>query len=249
MRCLCWCSAVLLLAGCGGVSHHAATQPFAYDAAAPLDVQDAGVYASSARAVVHDISYTGAGGARVPAYLVVPRSSGPHPGVLLLHGSGGDRRDLLVEGALLGQLGAVAIVISQPNDATTYRPLVVDARRALDVLDARADVDPKRIGVVGFSLGAQTAAILAGADRRVDDAEIIAGRGTAVARFWLAKTHAALFFQAGTKDQVVPHAQLQALIDAAPGAPKVRWYPVGHELDGPIDTDLLAWQAAELRLR
>jgi len=249
MRCLFWCSAALLLAGCGAPHHAATSAPFAYDAKAPLDVRDAGVYASNARAVVHDVSYAGVDGKRVQAYLVVPTASGKHPGVLLLHGSGGDRRDLLVEAALLGELGAVAIAISEPNDAATYRPLVVNARRALDVLDARTDVDPARIGVIGFSLGAQTAAILAGADRRVDDAEIIAGRGTAPARYWLAKTHAALFFQAGTKDQVVPHAQLQALIDAAPGRPRVRWYATGHELNGPIDTDLLAWQASELRLR
>ena len=69
------------------------------------------------------------------------------------------------------------MTISQPNDAQTYRPLVVNALRALDLLAARRDVDPTRLGVVGFSLGAQTAAILAGDDPHVKTAGIIGGRG------------------------------------------------------------------------
>ena len=74
------------------------------------------------------------------------------------------------------------MTISQPNDAPTFRPLVVNARRALDVLAARPDVDPKRLGVVGFSLGAQTAAILAGDEPRLKAVGIMSGRGGPVPR-------------------------------------------------------------------
>ena len=249
MRFLCWCSAALVLASCGGAKHSATRDPFADNAAAPLAVVDAGVYASSRSATIRNISFAGAGSSRVQAYLVVPRSGGRHPAVLFLHGSGGSRRDLIFEAALLAQRGAVTMTISQPNEAPTYRPLVVNARRALDTLVARSDVDPKRIGVVGFSLGGQTAAILVGDDHRPKAAGIIGGRGTDVARYWIGRTHAHLFFQAGTRDAVVPHAQLVALERAAPGHPRVRWYDTGHVVDGPIRRDLLSWQAAELGLR
>ena len=169
--------------------------------------------------------------------------------MLFLHGSGGDRRDLILEAALLARRGAVTMTISQPNDVTTYRPLVVNARRALDTLAARSDVDPTRLGVVGFSLGAQTAAILVGDDHRPRTAGIIGGRGTDVALYWIRRSRADLFFQAGTRDPVVPHAQLLALERAAPGRPRVRWYDAGHVVNAQIRRDQLAWQAAELGLR
>ena len=122
--------------------------------------------------------------------------------------------------------------ISQPNDALTYRPLVVNARRALDTLAARSDVDPKRLGVVGFSLGAQTAAA-AGLRRAT-------GSG-AVARICSSRPEHATRW--------VPHAQLLALERAAPGHPRVRWYDDGHVVDAAIRQDQLSWQAAELGLR
>ena len=141
------------------------------------------------------------------------------------------------------------MTISQPNDVQTYRPLVVNARRALDVLVARSDVDPKELGVVGFSLGAQTAAILTGDDHRPKAVGIIGGRGTDVALYWIRRSRAHLFFQAGTEDAVVPHAQLVALERAAPDHPLVRWYAAPHIVSPAIRRDQLAWQAAELGLR
>jgi dienelactone hydrolase len=247
-RLLRWCGAALVLASCGGAQRAATHDPFAYDASAPLAIADNGVYATSSWATIRSISFAGVGGSRVESYVVAPRTSGRHPAVLFLHGSGGDRRDLIFEAALLAKRSAVTMTISQPNDVLTYRPLVVDARRALDVLDARSDVDSKRLGVVGFSLGAQTAAILVGDDRRPKAAGIIGGRGTDVARYWIQRTHADLFFQAGTDDAVVPHAQLVALERAAPDHPRVRWYDAAHVVNASIRRDQLAWQATELGL-
>lgn len=249
MRFLCWCSAAVVLASCGGGQRTAVHDPFAYKTSAPLAVADNGVYAASRWATIRDISFSGVDGSRVSAYVVVPRSAGRHPAVLFLHGSGGDRRDLIFEAVLLARRGAVTMTISQPDDVATFRPLVVNARRALDVLDARSDVDAKRIGVVGFSLGAQTSAVLVGDDRRPRAAGIIGGRGTDVARYWIGRSRADLFFQAGTRDAVVPHAQLVALERAAPGHPRVRWYDAGHVVNAAIRRDQLAWQAAELGLR
>lgn len=210
-------------------------------------MHDDGVVQSNKQLVVHTLSFAGANGTRVAAVLIVPRAPGRHAAVLFLHGSGGTRADLLVPAAELAARGAVTMTISQPNDAATFRPLVVNARRALDLLEARADVDRKRLGVVGYSLGAQTAAILAGDDPQLKAVGIVAGRGTSLTRYWIARTHAQLYFQAGTLDQVVPHAQLVALIHAAPGQPRVSWYPTDHGMSLQSFDDQVAWQARVLR--
>jgi dienelactone hydrolase len=242
MRSLCWCSAALLLAGCDGGSHR---DPFAYDRTRPLAVRDAGVAASGPKVTVHVVSYAAAG--RINAFLVVPRAPGRHAAVLFLHGSGGNREDLLLPAVQLADRGMVTMTISQPNDALTFRPLVVNARRALDVLAARKDVDADRLGIVGFSLGAQTAAILAGDEPRLKAVGIIAGRGGPVPRFWIRKAQAPLFFEVGTDDEIVPRAQLVALIRAAPDHPLVRWYETGHGMDLRSMSDMIAWQARQLR--
>ncbi len=245
-RSLFWCSAVLLLAACGGAS--ANHDPFAY-APRPLAVHDDGVVMSSKKIAVHTLSFAGANGSRVAAILIVPRIAGRYPAVLFLHGSGGTRKDLLVPAAELANRGAVTMTISQPNNAATFRPLVVNARRAFDLLVSRADVDRKRLGLVGYSLGAQTAAILAGEDSELKAVGIVAGRGTQTTRYWIARTHAELYFQAGTLDQVVPHAQLVALMRAAPGRPRISWYPTTHGMSLQSFDDQVAWQSQVLRLR
>jgi dienelactone hydrolase len=126
---------------------------------------------------------------------------------------------------------------------------VVNARRALDLLAARRDVDPGRLGLVGFSLGAQTAAILAGDDSRLKAIGIVAGRGGDTPLHWIRKAHAHLFFQAGTKDEVVPHKQLVALIRAAPDHPLVRWYATGHGMSRRSFDDQVAWLVREIGFR
>jgi dienelactone hydrolase len=130
--------------------------------------------------------------------------------------------------------------------AQSYRPVVVDVRRALDLLTARKDVDADRLGVVGYSLGAQIAAIVAGVDDRPKAVGVIAGRGTEEAVRYVARSKAALFFQAGAQDELVPADELEALIDAAPGKPRVHWYETGHGMSDRVFADQDDWQAEEL---
>jgi predicted esterase len=44
---------------------------------------------------------------------------------------------------------------------------VVDYRRAIDYLETRKEIDPERIGVIGYSLGGAMATILTGVDSRI----------------------------------------------------------------------------------
>jgi hypothetical protein len=78
---------------------------------------------------------------------------------------------------------------------------------------------------------------------------IVAGRGSQTPRYWIARTHAQLYFQAGTLDQVVPNAQLVALIRAAPGQPRISWYPTNHGMSLQSFDDQVAWQSRVLGLR
>jgi uncharacterized protein len=170
---------VLFVAGCG--AGNTKPGPYDYDAAAPLAVRDAGVVNHDFPVKIHDVSYAG-DGHRVPAYLLLPPArTGRHPAVVYLHGSGGTRLDLVTFAAKLSLRGAVTMSLDVP-ESDAYRPMVVDVRRALDLLDARSDVDPERIGIVGYSLGGQLAVLVAGVDRRPAAVGIIAGRGTPEAR-------------------------------------------------------------------
>jgi dienelactone hydrolase len=157
--------------------------PFAYDAKLPLDYRDAGVETLPG-AAVHDISYASPKGGRVPAYLVVPAGRGPFAAIEFVHWGQGDRSEFLSEALLYAKGGAVSLLIDAPYNRPDYPQgpsfidnpqaerdlyvqLVTDARRGLDLLLSRPDVDPKRIGYVGHSLGATWGGALAGSDRRV----------------------------------------------------------------------------------
>lgn len=251
MRCRCSCSALLLalvVAGCG-VAGRVAVDPFAYPRAHPLDVRLGATIATSPEATIRTLTFAAPDGRRIAAYIGIPTSRGRHPAVLFLHGSGGTRRDLLLPAARLALRGSVTLAISQRRDVATYRPLVVDARRALDLLDARSDVDPARIGVYGHSLGGQTAVILAGDDRRVRAVVVAAGRANDVTLYWVRRTHARLFFVGGTHDAVVPAASQRRLAAAAPGSPPVHWFPADHGLSLRAFYVAADWIAGALGLR
>jgi uncharacterized protein len=51
----------------------------------------------------------------------------------------------------------------------------VDYRLALDYLVTRKDVDPKRIGLLGYSMGAMMGSILAGVENRINAAALCVG--------------------------------------------------------------------------
>lgn len=59
--------------------------------------------------------------------------------------------------------------VTKPEyDRDIYIQTVVDLRRGVDLLLSRSDVDPKRIGFLGYSFGAHAGAILAGVEKSED---------------------------------------------------------------------------------
>lgn len=195
--------ALVLAAGCGesgggngARSKPTAPSPFAYDASRALSVRDAGRVNRDYPIAVRDVSYL-SGGRRIEGFLAVPPGTQRRPAAVYLHGSGGDRSQLLVHAVWLAGRGAVTLTITAPSVSapaeSRVAPLatlrrqrdlaaadVVAVRRAFDLLRARRDVDGSRLAFVGWSAGARTGALLAGVDRRVRAFVLMSGGATPV---------------------------------------------------------------------
>jgi dienelactone hydrolase len=272
---------VLPASGSGG-------SPFAYDASRPLDLRVKGVVEKTPVRVL-DVSYASPRGGRIPGFLLEPPGGGRRPAVIYLHGDGGDRAELFPVAYALARRGAVTLAIDSPL-ARTPRPqiprgaaglaatrrldeqTVIDLRRAVDVLRSRPDVDPARIGYVGFSAGARTGAVLAGAEHRISAVVLMSGGATPLSKYlaaapkslraelrrqlgpvdplrWIRQAAPSrLLLQDGRKDKVVPKSALLALAGAASRPKELRWYDAGHALNRKAVADQVAWLTRELRI-
>ena len=184
---------VLLLAGCGGDSESEVPGPFDYDRDAALEFEDKGRVNRNYPIEIRDVSYASPGGDEdVTAYLVKPPGDGPFPGVILAHGAGGDRRQMVVQATWLAGRGAVALVVDSPfarNPGIQFpegipglrveRDLIVknvqELRRAVDVLEEHGGAEDEKIGYIGYSAGARAGAILSGNEDRVDAYVFLSG--------------------------------------------------------------------------
>jgi dienelactone hydrolase len=148
---------------------------------------------------VHDVSYL-SGGRRIQAYLVEGKGKQARPGIVLVHGGGGDRSELLGDAVALARLGFVAMTITAPSTAyppaqpTTVQQLVDDSktvtvadvvavRRAADLLESLPAVDGKRLGYLGWSNGAKTGAFVAASDSRFGALALLSGGADKLAAF------------------------------------------------------------------
>jgi dienelactone hydrolase len=156
---------------------------FAYDTSAPLRNVDHGrINKTSYPIAIHDVSYV-SGGRTIQGYLLVPQGAEKRPAVVFVHGSGGDRSELLGQAAALAARNVVTLTITAPSSSVSSTPTtlagllaqarsltvndVVAVRRAVDLLRAQPTVDGDRIGYVGWSAGARLGAVLATAEPRL----------------------------------------------------------------------------------
>jgi uncharacterized protein len=102
----------------------------------------------------------------------VPGTNGA--GVVVMHGAGSTRSDVLDQAAVLARSGYTLVLIDArghgDSDGTAmdfgwYGDL--DIAAGTELLVSRAEVDPDRIGVVGFSMGGEEAIGAAAADARI----------------------------------------------------------------------------------
>jgi dienelactone hydrolase len=283
----------LAAAGCGAgadsTSGGAARQgsPFRYDASVPLGYRNAGRVNGAYPIAVDDVSYAVPGG-RVKGYLALPPGRGRVPAVIYLHGSGENRERFLLPAVWAAGRRAVGMTLTLPSSNAGAPPSglsptqalarnrrifaadVIAVRRAVDLLRSLPQVDPKRIGLVGWSLGARVAAVTAGAEPRIRATVLMSGGSLPVSAYvaqapaalrpqvrrsltqidplrWVARAHpGSILLQDGRRDEIVPKAALQALAKAAPAGSALRWYPAGHELNAQAYRDQLAFLAKKL---
>jgi cephalosporin-C deacetylase-like acetyl esterase len=152
-----------------------------YDRAAPLDVK-LSQKGNRNGYTLYDVSYALSAGQRTDGYLAVPQRGGRKPAVVWMHSSGA--LAWLGDTVLLAEAGAVSLIINAPGavgsgtaegDRNAMIAAVVALRRALDLLEARDDVDPHRIAIAGHSFGAMMSAVAASIDPRIKAAVFEAG--------------------------------------------------------------------------
>ena len=126
----------------------------------------------------------------VTGFLFQPAGAGPHPVMLVEHEwlpNNLDNESRIASS--LAKAGIAAFIVVQPYSYTrrltprvpdvellsgdvpqmvgAFHQAVLDNRRALDWLQTRPDIDPKRMGVAGISLGGMLAPLIVGVDQRV----------------------------------------------------------------------------------
>src|SRR5215216_1311676 len=179
-----WAVLFFLLFGVNafGQAPQPSAQLFDYDAHSAIDVIEKSKEVVEG-ASVYDLSFASPKGGRVTSYLVVPPGSGPFAAILYVHWGQGDRTEFLSEAVGMAKRGVVSLLIDGPfarpdsdpeanflhpeKDRQQWIKGVVEMRRAIDVLLARKEVNPKRIGYVGHSYGATFGGVLAGIERRI----------------------------------------------------------------------------------
>ena len=167
-------------------------QQFDYDSHQPLDTHDKTLKEFKC-GVIHDITYASPSGGLVSAYEIVPKSKGPYAAVIFGHWGNGTRGEFIPEAKALACAGVVSLLpdyrwdrprpwysaiddFAHPDsDRKTRINTVIEMRRAIDLLGARTDVDPNRIGYVGHSFGAQWGAILSAVEPRIKAVVLMAG--------------------------------------------------------------------------
>lgn len=141
---------------------------------------------------------------RVPVLLMRPAKPAKYPAVIVLHGTGGSKegvRSWLGDLAKRGIMGvaidaryhgersggakgaqayvaAIARAWKEPKEAMEhpfYYDTCWDLWRLIDVLQQRDDVDPKRLGMTGISMGGIETWLAASADERVAAAAPLIG--------------------------------------------------------------------------
>jgi len=165
---------------------------FAYDAQAPLDIQEVNRSREEGVTVI-DLTYASPMGGRVPATLVLPDGNGPFAGILYQHGMPSTRQHLIPGAVTYARMGAVVLLIDAPfnrpehgnAEALTFTEkdrdeqiqLIVDLRRGVDLLLSHPEIDPQRLAYVGISYGGAMGGLLAGVEHRLKGYGLQVGDG------------------------------------------------------------------------
>ena len=216
---------------------------------------------------------------RIPGVLLIPHAHEPVPAALLLHGLG-SRKERMADtiGVALQRHGIAALAVDLPmhggrqgsvydlRNSTAAMLLGVwgdatrEARIALDYIGTHESIDPRRLGIVGYSLGSFIANIVA-ADAPAVQAVVLAASGDlpeglpfeSLVRSVVDPLRAVrrlagrpLLMVNGRFDRTVTSSQAERLFGAAHEPKMMRWYGGGHWPPAK-DVDFAAeWLALQL---
>jgi pimeloyl-ACP methyl ester carboxylesterase len=173
------------------------------------------------------------------AKLSLPAGGGPFPAIVCLHPADDASRDHYLFRHLETILPPVGIAVARfdrrGNDVP-FDEQVRDTEAVVDALRARTDIDPRRIGLWGFSQGAWIASLVAAGSDRIAFLVLVAATGVSPAeqmRYGTAKQAKAAGHSAAEIDALLrlrsafedyargtrPRAEVQRLVDAARGEP------------------------------
>lgn len=216
---------------------------------------------------------------RVPGILLLPNAGEPAAAALLLHGAGSTKERMADStGVALLKRGVASLAIDLPlhgerggslEEAAgrnplqlvqTWRRAVDEARQALHMLAEHPPIDPRRLALVGFSLGAFLGVIVASQDQLVRAVMLHAAGDlpegipfapivrTVADPLRAAKRLAPrpLLMVHGRGDRTVKPAQAERLYAAASEPKELRWYAGGHWLPAPVIDESAGWLAAQL---
>lgn len=175
----------------------ASLSTFDYDARLPLDARDS-LRERVDGIEVRTLSFASPKGGRVTGLLYLPGTAGRHAGIIVGHGAPGNSSGYatMTMGLAMAKRGAVVIALDAPFARRNDPPLtltavdsadqvqfMVDLRRGVDYLAARADVDPARIGYIGNSFGGAAGTLFAGIEPRLRAAVLRVADGGWVSHF------------------------------------------------------------------
>ncbi|MBI4832595.1 MAG: dienelactone hydrolase family protein [Candidatus Lindowbacteria bacterium] len=249
---------------------------FKYDKDLPLDAVGQIRAFQPDVSIEYHVTFTSAHDQRVPSLLTLPlHSSPPHPVVLILHGVFGHKTSVnqIKRSAFLAKAGYATLRIDGQYSGERALPsrtgiglqaqycyrnrdamiqTAVDLMRAVDYLATRNDIDVRRIGFAGFSMGGAVGALFCAHEARVKAAvlgitggdftklSIRASDKSAEERFRRAyrivdpARHISrisprpLLMLNASRDEVVPKAATEALFEAAGEPKRIVWYDCGH---------------------
>ncbi|MFL5616052.1 MAG: alpha/beta hydrolase [Gemmatimonadaceae bacterium] len=219
----------------------------------------------------------------VPAILLLPDTlskANRSPGAVLLHGFT-SRKERMSEGigrSLLSR-GVASLAIDLPlhgerdgsiEDLSLRNPLqlvgawrlaLAEVRHAMDYLSLLEAVDPDRLALVGYSLGAFLAVVAAPDDTRVRAVVLASGGDLPEQTPFAALVRAAadplrsvrklggrpLLMVNGRYDRTIVAAQAERLYAAARDPKKIHWYNGGHWPPQPAIDYGAEWLANQLR--
>lgn len=147
--------------------------------------------ASPAGAAVREVefSWSSEDGVRLAGELVLPAAGGPHPAVVMLHGSGPrTREDFRRQARFLADRGLAALIFDKRGsgesggDGYRYAQLEADTHAAVEALDRRPDIRRRAIALWGVSEGAFVCPRVAAENPKVGAVVIVGGSAIAPTR-------------------------------------------------------------------